>query len=792
MANVNAANIPQDLKDRPQWVLWRYETRDGKPTKVPYTPQAGRRASVTDPATWATFGQALAVYQQGGWAGVGYVLTEADPFTGVDLDKCLTADGQPEPWAAYHVARLDSYTEVTPSGQGLRIFIKGKLPPGPRRRGQIEVYDSGRFLTLTGQHLPGTPTAIQDRAGVIDAWHTDTFGPPTASEPSPQLVTQPVDLDDARLIDKARSARSGPDFDALWRGDTSLYQGDDSRADYHLCRHLLFWTGGDPARADRLFRQSGLYRAKWDEARRDSTYGGVTMAAALQHVGAFYTPQPSPNGRNGHTPPAAANSQPVGDELSTDSHESRESRPPRYQLLHAAALADLPPVTWLIKDEVAAGQFNLFYGPSGGGKSFVALDWALQIAQTAPVVYVAAEDAQGYAARVLAWCKHHRKSAGHLYFVPEPVNLSDPAAVGDFITQARPLQPVFIVFDTLARCMTGADENSARDMGVVVDHIELIRHQTGAAVAPVHHSGKNGQSYRGSSALFGAAYTVIELKNDDGVITVVSEKAKNTPKFAPRRLSLIQVSTGRETPDGDAETSCVLIPSEQVYTPRDALTDQQRQILEFLALDTFAECGAKSAVIQRATGMPEASLYRRLSALKRKDFIDQGQRGDPFTITDAGRQAVAPARDSHSHPLSNDSHETPESLPPGSLDSQLSSLSHPFRGESERELRERQGWEGKTEEGSPQGVTIEEAEGAFPFRPTEAHVKAFMVLAAAPSPLPLADWLRASQLPPPSFKRLVDKLVAQRWVAFDGQTYQTAPKDGRLSADVRPTATAAA
>ena len=449
-------------------------------------------------------------------------------------------------------------------------------------------------------------------------------------------------------------------------------------------------------------------------------------------------------------------------------------------------------MTWLIKDEVAAGQFNLFYGPSGGGKSFVALDWALQIAQTAPVVYVAAEDAQGYAARVLAWCKHHRKSAGHLYFVPEPVNLSDPAAVGDFITQAGPLQPVFIVFDTLARCMTGADENSARDMGVVVDHIELIRHQTGAAVAPVHHSGKNGQSYRGSSALFGAAYTVIELKNDDGVITVVSEKAKNTPKFAPRRLSLIPVSTGRETPDGEAETSCVLIPSEQVYIAPNALTAQQRQVLEFLALDTFIECGAKSGVIQRATGIPDSSLYRTLAGLKRKDFLTQGRTGDPFTITDAGRQAVTPPRNSHSHPLSNDSHETFESLPPGSLDSQLSSLSHPFRGESERELRERQGREGKTEEARAGSVRMEKAPGASPFRPTEAHQKAFFALAAASSPLTLADWLSASQLPPPSFKRLVDKLVTQRWVAFDGQTYQTAPRGGRISADVGTTPPATA
>ena len=321
----------------------------------------------------------------------------------------------------------------------------------------------------------------------------------------------------------------------------------------------------------------------------------------------------------------------------------------RFQVLHADELDDLPPTRWLVKDEVAAGQFSLFYGPSGSGKSFIALgDWALTVAQTDPVIYVAAEDAQGYAARKIAWCKHHHKTAGQLYFIPEPVNLFDAAAVAAFIEQARDLSPVLIVFDTLARCMTGADENSARDMGVVVDNLEAIRHATGAAVLPVHHSGKNGGTYRGSSALFGAAYAVIELANSDDVLTVTCEKAKNSPDFKPRMVRLVQVKTGRLTDTGEPETSCVPLPTDKTYTRGPELTKAQRRVLETLALAVFTDTGARAAVLQKELAM-EKGLFNVLSQLKLKGYVRQDQRGDPYYITDLGKVAAGVATSGASH-----------------------------------------------------------------------------------------------------------------------------------------------
>lgn len=641
---VNAANIPTELKNRPQWVVWRYEARNGeqKPTKVPYAPRTGRRADSTDPRTWSTFDESLAVYERGDWAGIGYVLSPDDPYTGVDLDHALDGDGKVKPWAMYYVDGLNSYTEVSPSGKGLRIFTRAAWPYDRHKKGDIEIYADKRFLTLTGNHLPDTPQTINDRSEVMPIIYADVFDTPPLSEERPQLPTQPVDIDDTRLIEKAHAARYGSEFAALWRGDTSAYSGDDSRADYHLIKSLLFWTGGDDSRADRLFRQSGLMRPKWDERRGDSTYGDRTMAAALQNLRAVYNPQVSPNGHTQSQPFGAPGQREIQSFAESALSEPNETRP-RFQILHADELDTMPPVEWLVDDELAAGQFNLVWGPSQGGKSFYMLDRALNIAQKQPVIYVAAEDAQGYAARKIAWCKHHGKGASQLYFVPQPVNLFDAKNVQDFIEQvARPLSPVLLVFDTLARCMVGADENSARDMGVVVENLEQIRRTTGSAVCPVHHAGKDGKSYRGSSALFAAAYASVEVSKDDDVITISCDKAKNTPEFKARKFRLVQVETGRTLPDGQLETSCVFLPSDQVDDSQDTtLNRNRRKILELLAWEVFVSSGAKSTAIGDTLNLKGGSLYTPLSWLLKHGYARQASKGDPYFITDAGVLALS-------------------------------------------------------------------------------------------------------------------------------------------------------
>jgi putative DNA primase/helicase len=131
-------NIPGQLTERPQWVCWRLETRDGKPTKVPYTPGTERRASSTDLMTWRTFDQALAAYEAGEppYDGIGFVFCSADPFVGVDLDDCRDPEsGAVAEWAQRIISRVEEgYIEASPSGTGVHVIVEGTAAVAGRRR----------------------------------------------------------------------------------------------------------------------------------------------------------------------------------------------------------------------------------------------------------------------------------------------------------------------------------------------------------------------------------------------------------------------------------------------------------------------------------------------------------------------------------------------------------------------------------------------------------------------------------------------------------------------------------
>jgi len=143
---VKAENIPEQLKARPQWVVWK--AVGDKPDKVPHSARTGHRASSTDLLTWATFQEALEAYENGGYAGLGFVFSSADPYTGIDLDDCVDENGEIAGWALEIVRYFDSYTELSATGSGLHLIVRGEV--SNRRKGGIEVYCSKRFFTVTG------------------------------------------------------------------------------------------------------------------------------------------------------------------------------------------------------------------------------------------------------------------------------------------------------------------------------------------------------------------------------------------------------------------------------------------------------------------------------------------------------------------------------------------------------------------------------------------------------------------------------------------------------------------
>jgi hypothetical protein len=321
--SVHADGIPDELKALPNWVCWRYKRRDDKWTKVPIDPATGRNAKPNDASTWSSFDDALAGHNKNGIDGIGFVFSESDPYCGIDLDDCRDpSTKQLDPWASEIVKRFASYTDISPSRTGVKIFIKGALAPGSRNRvGNIEVYDRGRFFCVTGRRHKDTPDTIKNKPNELKRFHAETF--PAQESPHPAAKTDhaaalidavhaAVALTDEEIVDEAKAAKNGNKFSALWNGDHSGYKSQ-SEADLALCSLLSFWTGGDRGRIDELFRKSQLYRDKWD---RDD-YRTQVIDKAVEGRTEFYKP-PKKDSAASKTPYRVDNGKIVHDRMTKD------------------------------------------------------------------------------------------------------------------------------------------------------------------------------------------------------------------------------------------------------------------------------------------------------------------------------------------------------------------------------------------------------------------------------------------------------------------------------------------
>lgn len=279
-AEQRRVELPPELRDTPQWVAWQREMRrdkntgelQPKPTKVPYGARSGCKASSTNPATWALYEQAEAAARTGVYAGVGFMFSASDDYAGIDIDHCVDGDtGEIKPWARVIVDYIASYTELSPSGTGLHIFIKGKMPGKGHHKGCFEAYDSKRFFTVTGQHVAGTPRTVERRQVELERYLRETE----------------ADASALAKIAKAREARD--ELKLLWLGDEKTIAERDkegqSASDMAFCGMIAPFTDGTTEQIERIFRHSGLYRPKWDELRGEKTYGQITAGKAATPQG---------------------------------------------------------------------------------------------------------------------------------------------------------------------------------------------------------------------------------------------------------------------------------------------------------------------------------------------------------------------------------------------------------------------------------------------------------------------------------------------------------------------------
>jgi primase-polymerase (primpol)-like protein len=342
---VDAEAIPEALRSREQWVCWRVKERDGKDTKVPVIPGDGGFASATDKETWRLFVTAVEYASTGEADGIGFVFTEEDPFVGVDLDDCRDPKtGVPSEVAQNIVVSLESFTEVSPSGTGFHVIIEGDIPGDRSRKGSVEMYETARFFTMTGDRVEATPGMVQERQAALAEVYEEYLAPEPDTTQAPQSTHETsrgdasgsptsrgetggeVDLSDEELLERAQSASNGEKFERLWRGSTAGYESQ-SEADMALCCLLAFWTGGNRYRMDELFRQSGLFREKWDEIHYadGSTYGEKTIERAIARTSEFYERDATDSEQDDVTPDAGSPER-RGAASRTESHLAEKNR----------------------------------------------------------------------------------------------------------------------------------------------------------------------------------------------------------------------------------------------------------------------------------------------------------------------------------------------------------------------------------------------------------------------------------------------------------------------------------
>lgn len=255
--------------------------------KTPICPRTLRGAAGA--ASWGTMQEALscvgesATYKNGsgktvtaGVVGIGVELGGA--LCGIDLDHCTEGKGTTEEWALDILETMrGTYWENSPSGKGIHILFTGTIPDGARKKGNIEMYSGGRYFTLTGDGW----NIVQERTEQAAQVHKKYLAePPKQTEPSVPPAQTSVPPEDEKLLEIAMNARNGDLFTALFTGDWKGRYKSESEATMALLNLLAFYTK-DAGQIDRLFRQSGLMREKWDRPQSGTTWGALQIQKAI-------------------------------------------------------------------------------------------------------------------------------------------------------------------------------------------------------------------------------------------------------------------------------------------------------------------------------------------------------------------------------------------------------------------------------------------------------------------------------------------------------------------------------
>lgn len=549
-------NIPE-LFAAKQWLAWKWHWDKGKNkwTKVSLPiNDLNRFVGPTSSEDWAS-GETVVdtvcnLAESKLPDGLNFAITKDTAFFAIDFDDCRNpSTGHIESAVMRHLKGFQSYTEISPSGTGLRVFGKCEERPFINRKelttwGAIEYFGHGHTASVTGHVLPGFETLRGIEPERLAKWFLKTFPDEdlkAVSEPQTSIATHnSLNASEAVLEALKRKIEASKQAD---RFKTLLLPSSDaSRGEAELIAFLMFWCGNDPNLIEAFVRRFGTFREKWTSIRGSSNYLRYSIENVLSNGVAKNTFQDSTFTEK---------------EVGSFVDENKNSK----KLLKTFWEIDaMPPLAFQIESILPITSFAVMFGEPSCGKSFVALDMAFCIAagiefhahsvKPGRVVYVAAEGVQGLSKRVPAWFAAHsdldmNAVLKNVSFVAEAIQFSDAHAVDSLLSaiETLPQNPALIVIDTLARCTVGKDENSSRDMGEFIASCDRLKAATNAAVLVLHHTSAAGERERGSTSLRGAAdamFRVDAVKKNETIerIKFKCSKAKDSAPFSTMSFKL--------------------------------------------------------------------------------------------------------------------------------------------------------------------------------------------------------------------------------------------------------------
>lgn len=597
-AHLSQVECPAELRKLKGWLIWRYEDRpnEAKQRKVPYYAGGGRRGAHGTPDDrnrLVTFDAAIAAAARKGFTGVGLAMLADWGIVALDFDHAASGGQVREDVGNLLV---DTYAEFSPSGEGVRAFVKGVAPNKKSFEEPygFETFCSSGFVTFTGNRLP-----------MVDLMGTaDTIAP--MSDAVRQLISD-------RLL-KGRDPREKP----VQSGDRVGYSDDqiremlkpldpDSHGYKQWCdigmaiHHETDAEGFDLW--DEWSSQGGQYpgrdelQRKWDSFGRNGN-ASITIRSLMKWSGEA--------GGTVGGPVAQADDFDVIEDTPEEKAE-KAARVARFAPVPVADILGRKSPGWLVKDTIPDAELVMVYGASGSGKSFVMIDLTMAIARgvawfgrkvrQAPVVYVCAEGAGGFGKRLKAYAIAQGLDLKDTPFwvIEAAPNLLKADDLKALVAAIKPFRPGVVVMDTLARMTAGANENAGEDMGLAIDNCSKITQATGARVFLVHHTGKDeSRGARGWSGLRGASDAEFEIvrNKEANKRWIETTKEKDTADEGRIGFKLDQVVVDLDE-DGDPVTSCVVAADEapEMGRGRRAAGDPKRKLgpWEEVVLEAFAE-----------------------------------------------------------------------------------------------------------------------------------------------------------------------------------------------------------